>query len=171
MHFHARKREELAVAVEQELRWKDQSGCRHQEEPRQPAPVSLLVLPDVPRLPQATLAAIEIARIETEAFHRLLEQMGAELGFAVLGLGLVPIEGETSGLPYSSTEIRRLLSEGRVREAARLYARPPRPHEVRGVVVMGDQRGRELGFPTANVAVPSRMCLPADGIYAASDRF
>lgn len=97
---------------------------------------------------------------------RLLEQMGAELGFAVLGLGLVPIEGEASGLPYSSTEIRRLLSEGRARDASRLYARPPRFHEVRGVVEMGDQRGRELGFPTANVAVPSRMCLPADGIYA-----
>jgi len=97
---------------------------------------------------------------------RLLEQMGAELRFEVLGLGLVPIEGETSGLPYSSTEIRRLLGEGRVRAAARLYARPPRPHEVRGVVEKGDQRGRELGFPTANVAVSSRLCLPADGIYA-----
>ena len=97
---------------------------------------------------------------------RLLEQMGAELGFEVLGLGLVPVEGETSGLPYSSTEIRRLLGEGRVRAAARLYARPPRPHEVRGIVEKGDQRGRELGFPTANVAVSSRLCLPADGIYA-----
>jgi riboflavin kinase/FMN adenylyltransferase len=97
---------------------------------------------------------------------RLLEQMGAELGFEVLGLGLVPIEGESSGQPYSSTEIRRLLGEGLVGEAARLYARPPRPHEVRGVVEKGDQRGRELGFPTANVAVSSRLCLPADGIYA-----
>ena len=97
---------------------------------------------------------------------RLLEQMGAELGFEVLGLGLVPVEGEVSGQPYSSTEIRRLLGEGRVAEAARLYARPPRPHEVRGVVERGDRRGRELGFPTANVAVSSRLCLPADGIYA-----
>ena len=97
---------------------------------------------------------------------RLLEQMGAELGFEVLGLGLVPIEGQASGLPYSSTEIRRLLGEGRVRDAATLYARPPRPHEVRGVVETGDRRGRELGFPTANVAVPARTCLPADGIYA-----
>jgi riboflavin kinase/FMN adenylyltransferase len=97
---------------------------------------------------------------------RLLEQMGAELGFEVLGLGLVPIEGEASGLPYSSTEIRRLLGEGRVRQAAALYARPPRPHEVRGVVEEGDRRGRDLGFPTANVAVPKRLCLPADGIYA-----
>jgi riboflavin kinase/FMN adenylyltransferase len=97
---------------------------------------------------------------------RLLEQMGAELGFEVLGLGLVPIEGETSGLPYSSTEIRRLVGAGRVREAAALLGRPPRPHEVWGEVETGDGRGRDLGFPTANVGVEARICLPADGIYA-----
>jgi len=87
---------------------------------------------------------------------RLLEQMGAELGF----------EGETSGQPYSSTEIRRLVGAGRVREAAALLGRPPRPHEVRGVVETGDGRGRDLGFPTANVGVEAGICLPADGIYA-----
>src|SRR4029453_14964417 len=77
---------------------------------------------------------------------RLLEQMGAELGFEVLGLGLVPIEGESSGEPYSPTGIPRPLGEGKVRQAAALYARPPRPHEVRGTVQTGDRRGRELGF-------------------------
>jgi riboflavin kinase/FMN adenylyltransferase len=41
-----------------------------------------------------------------------------------------------------------------------------RPHEVWGPVVEGDHRGRELGFPTANVAVPPSIALPADGIYA-----
>jgi riboflavin kinase/FMN adenylyltransferase len=41
-----------------------------------------------------------------------------------------------------------------------------RPFEARGVVVQGDQRGRLLGFPTANVEVPNRICLPADGVYA-----
>ena len=41
-----------------------------------------------------------------------------------------------------------------------------RPHEVRGKVVIGDQRGRLLGFPTANVEVPNAVCLPADGVYA-----
>ena len=97
---------------------------------------------------------------------RLLEQMGAELGFQVLGLGLVPVAGDRGGMPYSSTRIRQLLAEGRVAEAASLYARPPRPHEVRGTVVVGDRRGRELGFPTANLSVPARVCLPADGIYA-----
>ena len=41
-----------------------------------------------------------------------------------------------------------------------------RPYEARGPVVQGDQRGRLLGFPTANVAVSNQMCLPADGVYA-----
>ena len=41
-----------------------------------------------------------------------------------------------------------------------------RPHQVRGLVKHGDHRGRELGFPTANVAVPDSVCLPADGVYA-----
>ena len=41
-----------------------------------------------------------------------------------------------------------------------------RPHEVRGTVEHGDERGRELGFPTANLAVPAEIALPADGIYA-----
>src|SRR5207253_11173229 len=58
---------------------------------------------------------------------------------------------------------RQLLGEGRVQEAAALLGRP---HEVRGVIEVGDKRGRDLGFPTANVAVPSEILLPADGIYA-----
>jgi riboflavin kinase/FMN adenylyltransferase len=41
-----------------------------------------------------------------------------------------------------------------------------RPHEMRGTVVPGDRRGRELGFPTANVAIGDEMLMPADGIYA-----
>jgi riboflavin kinase/FMN adenylyltransferase len=96
----------------------------------------------------------------------LLEQMGAELGFEVLGLGLIAVDGDESGAPYSSTVIRQLLAEGEVATAARLLGRPPRPYEVRGTVETGDRRGRELGFPTANLAVPRRICLPADGIYA-----
>src|SRR5690606_32055748 len=41
-----------------------------------------------------------------------------------------------------------------------------RPYEVRGIVVRGDQRGRTIGFPTANVEVPNSTALPADGVYA-----
>jgi riboflavin kinase/FMN adenylyltransferase len=90
----------------------------------------------------------------------LLQQMGAELGFEVLGVGL---EAAPGGTIYSSTRIRELLAEGDVAGAAALLGRP---HGARGTVVEGDRRGRELGYPTANIAVPGRACLPADGIYA-----
>jgi riboflavin kinase/FMN adenylyltransferase len=96
----------------------------------------------------------------------LLEQMGAELGFEVVGLGLIPVEGDPDATPYSSTEIRRLLRDGRVAGAAAMLGQPPRPYELRGTVVAGDGRGRTLDFPTANVALPAGSCRPADGIYA-----
>jgi len=93
----------------------------------------------------------------------LLERMGAEFGFGVVGLGLVAADEDPTGEPYSSTRIRELLAIGEVAAAARLLGRP---HEVRGTVEIGDRRGRELGYPTANLAVPDRICLPADGVYA-----
>lgn len=97
----------------------------------------------------------------------LLQQMGADVGFEVLGLGLVatPDGGEAAsdGEPYSSTRVRLLLGEGRVSEAAQALGRD---HFVEGRVEIGDGRGRELGFPTANVAVADRLCIPADGVYA-----
>ncbi|MFN8025210.1 MAG: bifunctional riboflavin kinase/FAD synthetase [Acidimicrobiia bacterium] len=90
----------------------------------------------------------------------MLQRVGRELGFEVLGVGL---EAAPGGTVYSSTNTRALLAEGDVAGAAKMLGRP---HEVRGTVQQGDQRGRELGFPTANVAVPARCMLPADGIYA-----
>jgi riboflavin kinase/FMN adenylyltransferase len=63
----------------------------------------------------------------------------------------------------SSTRIRQLLAAGEVADAAELLGRP---HEVRGRVVRGDRRGADLGFPTANVAIPAEIQLPADGVYA-----
>ncbi|HEX2039255.1 MAG TPA: bifunctional riboflavin kinase/FAD synthetase [Acidimicrobiales bacterium] len=89
----------------------------------------------------------------------LLSQLGAEAGFDVLGIRLAGDEAAA----YSSTRIRRLLVEGDVATAAALLGRP---HEVRGVVTRGDARGRDLGFPTANIVVPADILLPADGIYA-----
>ncbi len=65
--------------------------------------------------------------------------------------------------PSSSTAIRHAVAEGdfgRVRELT------DSPFRVTGVVVRGDQRGRELGFPTANVPPPAGMAVPADGVYA-----
>lgn len=63
----------------------------------------------------------------------------------------------------ASTRIREALREGRVAEAMHLLGRP---YRYSGIVVMGDQRGRELGFPTANLAVPPYLAVPADGVYA-----
>jgi riboflavin kinase/FMN adenylyltransferase len=65
--------------------------------------------------------------------------------------------------PDSSTRIRAAIADGDVEEACRLLNRPFR---VRGVVIKGAQRGREMGFPTANVPVPNGLAVPADGVYA-----
>ena len=95
----------------------------------------------------------------------LLNQLGAELGFDVHGMALVGADGHPTAddRRVSSTAIRRALVAGEVEGAAAMLGRP---HEVRGLVHHGDQRGRDLGFPTANVAVPGSVLLPADGIYA-----
>jgi riboflavin kinase / FMN adenylyltransferase len=65
----------------------------------------------------------------------------------------------------SSTEIRNLLREGDVVSAAALLGHPP---EVEGTVVLGEQRGGTLGYPTANLAVAPDLLVPAYGIYAGS---
>ena len=95
----------------------------------------------------------------------LLRSMGSDLGFDVEGLPLVDADGRSvgDGEKASSTAIRHALVTGDLDRATTLLGRP---HEVRGVVAHGDARGRELGFPTANVSVPGDILLPADGIYA-----
>ena len=80
----------------------------------------------------------------------------------MLGLPLI-LRADGVDEPVSSTAVRRALAGGDVDIATKLLGRP---FEARGIVVRGDQRGRLLGFPTANVEVPSQMCLPADGVYA-----
>ena len=79
--------------------------------------------------------------------------------FQVHAMDLVAI----SGLTVSSTRVREVVAAGKVTEAAELLGRP---FEVGGVVVMGDQRGRELGFPTANLVMPRDRAIPSDGVYA-----
>jgi riboflavin kinase/FMN adenylyltransferase len=64
---------------------------------------------------------------------------------------------------WSSTWVRELLEAGDVVQAARVLGRP---HRVRGVVVHGDARGRDLGFPTANLSQDAHGMVPADGVYA-----
>jgi riboflavin kinase / FMN adenylyltransferase len=79
----------------------------------------------------------------------------AELGFETRPIPLLD--------DISSSRIRQLLREGDVEEAARLLGRP---FEVEGTVVSGDARGGTLGYPTANLAVPAEVIVPAYGIYA-----
>jgi riboflavin kinase/FMN adenylyltransferase len=95
----------------------------------------------------------------------LLAAMGPLGGFEVRGIEPLDRHGRPGGeaAKVSSTAIRRALAEGDLDTATSLLGRH---HEVRGVVAHGDARGRELGFPTANVSVPGEIMLPSDGIYA-----
>ncbi|RTL64870.1 MAG: bifunctional riboflavin kinase/FAD synthetase [Pseudonocardiaceae bacterium] len=89
----------------------------------------------------------------------MLADLGRRFGFTVEGLGLVSDDSVT----LSSTFVRACIDAGDVETAAAVLGRP---HRIDGVVVHGDRRGRELGFPTANVASPPWTALPADGVYA-----
>ena len=88
-----------------------------------------------------------------------LRALGDELGFAVHEVAPV----EHGGAVVSSTRIRERLSEGDVEGARTLLARF---HDLEGEVVLGDQRGRTIGFPTANLAIAAELATPADGVYA-----
>ena len=110
------------------------------------------------------IGAEAIAAGETFRFGRgregdldLLERLG-------LDVRRVPLVENVS-----SSHVRELLHAGEPERAATLLGRPP---EVEGIVVRGDGRGRELGFPTANLGVPKELLVPPDGVYAgwAGDR-
>jgi riboflavin kinase/FMN adenylyltransferase len=90
---------------------------------------------------------------------RTLLASGREHSFEVVVATPVKEGGEV----VSSTRIRNALLSGDVTAAARLLGRP---YSVRGTVVHGAKRGRALGFPTINLAVPPQRLLPRDGIYA-----
>ena len=83
----------------------------------------------------------------------------ARLGFDVRRVPLVE--------SVSSSRVRELLHAGELEAAAALLGRPP---EVEGIVIRGDARGRELGFPTANLDVPGDLLIPPDGVYAGAAR-
>ncbi len=95
---------------------------------------------------------------DREGSMRQLTEMGPRLGFAVT---IIP-EVTFGGTDVNSTRIRLLLTEGSVEDAALLLGRK---YAVRGEVVMGDQRGRTLGFPTLNLALENEV-LPRAGVYA-----
>lgn len=92
-----------------------------------------------------------------------LRELGKEKGFAVS----VAEPQKLDSMVLSSTRARELIAQGEIDEATRLLGRFP---SVRGRVVKGDQRGRALGFPTANLAIADRRLIPADGVYAARVR-
>jgi riboflavin kinase/FMN adenylyltransferase len=87
-----------------------------------------------------------------------LRETGATGGFTAVG---VPLDGGPQ--VWSSTYVRTCLSMGDVAGAAEALGRP---FAVRGVVMEGDKRGRDLGFPTANVPIDPAAAAPADGVYA-----
>jgi riboflavin kinase/FMN adenylyltransferase len=89
-----------------------------------------------------------------------LRACGARHGFDTIAVSLVTEHGKT----ISSTRIRRLLQHGELEEVREILGRPP---SAAGVVVHGDERGRTLGVPTANVDVEAGAIFPGRGVYAA----
>lgn len=92
----------------------------------------------------------------------MLRDLGLTAGFMVDAIELAGPDPAGSQV-YSSSWIRARIAEGDVESAAKALGRP---HRVQGVVVHGDHRGRELGYPTANFELPPALAVPADGVYA-----
>lgn len=89
-----------------------------------------------------------------------LQELGLENDFTAEAVPLLSGQGGV----WSSTYVRGLIQAGDVRNAAYSLGRP---HRVEGTVVHGDHRGRELGYPTANLSSTPHSAVPADGVYAA----
>ncbi len=90
-----------------------------------------------------------------------LRELGQSFGYTVHPVDPLLV----AGTPVSSSRVRQALEAGEVAEAARLLGRP---FSIRGAVVQGDQRGRTIGFPTANIAHEEHHALPANGVYVCS---
>ena len=89
----------------------------------------------------------------------LLHTLGRRFGFTTEGAGLLS-QGEVT---FSSTYIRSCIDAGDVAAAASALGRA---HRIEGIVVRGDRRGTDLGYPTANLSTPRYAAIPADGVYA-----
>lgn len=94
----------------------------------------------------------------------LLKSEGQTLGISVNGVGLFNSDS-SSEEPISSTAIRKHLKDG---DLALANEKLGRPYSISGKIVSGDQRGRAIGFPTANFELDEKVALPADGVYAAT---
>ena len=139
-----------------------------------------LVLPFDRRLSELTAQQF-VQIILVSGLHAALVLVGADFRFGAHGVGDIQLLRELGlthgfeveviddiadgdGARVSSTRIRALLVEGRVRDAASLLGALP---TIRGTVVHGEQRGRTLGYPTANLSRDAEGFLPTDGVYAA----
>ncbi len=115
--------------------------------------------------PTAYVSAADLRRADGTPF--VLDDyrdLSAGSGVAVLDLAeLVPEFNRLPETIFTVASISEHLAVGNVSVAGRLLGRP---YEMRGIVEHGDERGRTIGFPTANLAVPERHLLPADGVYA-----
>ncbi len=89
----------------------------------------------------------------------VLREMGREMGFRVQVLDPKAVDEQ----PIRSRVLRKMISDGQVSDAARMLGRS---FSLQGVVVEGDRRGRELGFPTANLFIDEKLAAPKHGIYA-----
>jgi riboflavin kinase/FMN adenylyltransferase len=143
---------------------------------------ALLILPFTAEFSQLTAGEF-IGTVLVDALHAKLVVEGPNFRFghkAAGDVGFLSAMGLThdydvdiidlyvtgdagDGRPFSSTLARRLIAEGDVEGAMEILGRP---HRVEGVVVRGAQRGRELGYPTANVETLPHTAIPADGVYA-----
>ena len=92
-----------------------------------------------------------------------LRAEGRRFGFAAEGIALAEDASDEGEVTISSTYIRACVAAGDMVSASRALGRP---HRVDGVVVRGHRRGREMGYPTANVETPPFTAIPADGVYA-----
>lgn len=101
-----------------------------------------------------------------EGDFQTLVTLGQQFGFSVLGVEDLPVTGpagQSLGQRCSSTAVREAIASGDMAAAAQMLGRA---HTVTGEVVHGEARGRELGFPTANLSQDSEGMVPADGVYA-----
>lgn len=94
----------------------------------------------------------------------LLRRLGQRFGFVTEGADLVTDQqAGNGGVTFSSTYIRACIDAG---DVTAVGAALGRPHRLEGIIVRGDGRGKELGFPTANLSTTRFAAVPADGVYA-----
>lgn len=93
----------------------------------------------------------------------LLRELGRRFGFVTYGAELQGESNDNAEITFSSTYVRSCIDAGDVAAAEEALARP---HRLEGIVVRGDGRGHDLGYPTANLSTPRFAAVPADGVYA-----